>query len=234
MWLFASISAAARLFGPYPGCSAEVPLCHFALGAMEEGFLWWAPMTPLPVCSMSRDKGRAPKKSIYGRGKKELAVPRLLVADDCKLFFVYEQCHPPLPAVPSSLPSPQLITIVTDCDQHPSLGPPAPQPYPRKPKSETTTPVHHTHPILLCFACPASQATALYRSSLERPTRLVWASCRTHHAPVAGKTPGGRGVPSAGQSLHLASAVSRPRTKLLHIAPQPHSAGLRLLPVRPA
>jgi hypothetical protein len=70
---------------------------------------------------------------------------------------------------------------------------------------------------LLRFASVRHHSPPLLSIITARQTSLVWASCRTHHAPVAGKgkTPGGKeGCRLHGQSLHLASAVSRPRTQI--------------------
>jgi hypothetical protein len=66
---------------------------------------------------------------------------------------------------------------------------PASRPYPRRPKSEGATSIHHTLPILLRLSRLAwpirlrdLTITASYRSSLQPHRSPVWALCRTHPA----------------------------------------------------
>jgi hypothetical protein len=84
---------------------------------------------------------------------------------------------------------------------------------------------------LSCLAWPTHRPR-------REPLRLIDRHCnRTAHqfGPSAGRTQHHHrhtvrledGCRLHGQSLHLASAVSRSRTKLLYIEPQPYSAGLR-------
>ena len=111
---------------------------------------------------------------------------------------------------------------------------PASRPYPGKREEReallSTTP-DIALAILPCVArpSPASQVVvASYRSSLQPHRPPIWAFCSTHLTRVGRQTARRKRVAvCAAKRLHLASAVSRSRTKLLHIGPPPHSAGLR-------
>ena len=143
----------------------------------------------------------------------------------------------PLPP-PSSVPSHPLI--------NPQLTFTGLHRDPRHPGKAVHLAHHHTYPIVLppsCLAWPARTSAPPPNTRHYPSNRLVDRRCnRTalqfglsaarikHDSPASHQEE--EGCRLHGQSLRLASALSRPRTKLLYIGSQPHSAGLRLVCLR--
>jgi hypothetical protein len=187
-------------------------------------------MTPFPVCSMSRDKGRGRKKSQSMGEVKELTEPRLVVAGDASFsLYMSSAVPPPCRSFASSINRNSLRRLLPSSNTRPldsyitTLS--------KKPKDETTAPYPPHPPDIAPLCCLCRHHTPPRLSIITaRQTSLVWASCRTHHAPVAGKgkTPGGkRGAVCTAKVCISPLQCPAHGSKLQHIAPQPYSAGLR-------
>ena len=172
---------------------------------------------------MSRDKGQAREKTqSIGNGT-------------CSGFsLIYDRCDLP--------PSPALFRPFASSHQ-PATHLYRPASRPRHPGKAVH--LHTTYPIVLPLSCLAWPArTSAPPNTRHYPSnRLIDRRCnRTalqfglSAARIKHDSPASHQEEEVcrlhGQSLRLASALSRPRTKLLYIGSQPHSAGLRLVCLR--